>query len=248
MTFIIQTNSPTALGFGGGGLGFANIPNSVAIKFDAYKPSGNHSSTGLYIDGTYPNNTGLPPGNVFQDLAGTGIDFNASAQSGTPHTFQAMLTYDGTTLTETITDETTSATVSFSYTVNIAAIVGSNVAYVGFGGGSGGLTAVQDILSWTYTTLDPGQPGGTSLVAGAPAAGAAPAVMAAPATDPAGATTATGGAAPAAARSSSPASPAPVANVIPQSLIDTAAVDSILGSYSETPKSRKSALSRLVSL
>jgi hypothetical protein len=46
---------------------------------------------------------------------------------------------------------------------------------VGFGGGTGGNTAIQDILNWTYSTQDPGQPGGNAVVAGAPAAGATPA-------------------------------------------------------------------------
>jgi hypothetical protein len=34
--------------------------------------------------------------------------------------------------------------------VDIAAHLGSNVGYVGFGGGTGGETAVQDVLTWTY--------------------------------------------------------------------------------------------------
>src|SRR5262249_52982144 len=35
-TFILQTNSPTALGGTGGALGYQGIPNSVAIKFDVF--------------------------------------------------------------------------------------------------------------------------------------------------------------------------------------------------------------------
>ena len=47
-------------GQAGGGLGFGTdgggpiINNSVAIKFDAYKPGGDHSSTGLYVEGDLP--------------------------------------------------------------------------------------------------------------------------------------------------------------------------------------------------
>src|SRR5262249_48090361 len=50
-----------ALGDAGGGLGYAGIQRSVAIKFDAYKPSGNHSSTGIYYNGVNPDNTPAPP-------------------------------------------------------------------------------------------------------------------------------------------------------------------------------------------
>jgi len=37
--------------------------------------------------------------------------------------------------------------------VNIPAAVGGNTALVGFTGGTGGLTATQEIISWTYGTL-----------------------------------------------------------------------------------------------
>ena len=60
------------------------------------------------------------------------------------------MTYDGTTLTVLITDKVTNASATQSYTVNIPAIVGGTTAYVGFTGGSGGETAVQEILDWNY--------------------------------------------------------------------------------------------------
>jgi hypothetical protein len=87
------------------------------------------------------------------DLGGsTGIDFNAAAHSNPPHMFQATLSYEQstTTLMETLIDLTTNATVNFSYTVDIAAQVNGNTAYVGFTGATGGFNAIQDILSWTY--------------------------------------------------------------------------------------------------
>jgi hypothetical protein len=62
--------------------------------------------------------------------------------------FTVTLTYDGTTLSETILDNKTAATFSTSYTVNIESIVGGKQAFVGFTGATGGETAVQDILTW----------------------------------------------------------------------------------------------------
>src|SRR5439155_17734283 len=111
---------PASLGGGGGGLGYAGIGQSVAITMRAY----DHSSTELAVNGSFPG----PQNN----LSGTGIDFNAAAQASPRHTFQVTLSYSGTTLTETITDLTTSATVTETYNnVNIPATVGGNTAWVG---------------------------------------------------------------------------------------------------------------------
>ena len=65
------------------------------------------------------------------------------------------VTYNGTTLAWTITDATTAKTFSTSASVNIPSTVGGNSAYIGFTGGTGGSTATQEILTWTYT---PGSP------------------------------------------------------------------------------------------
>jgi hypothetical protein len=146
----------TALGGGGGALGYQGIAKSVAVKFDFWKPSGNHSSTGLYFNGVAPDNSPPAP-SVFQDLGGTPIDFNGSAQVNPPHTYQVQLVYNGSSLTETITDLNKPAPNSFSTTynnVNIAGTVSGNTAYVGFTGGTGGATSIQDVLTWSYTSSD----------------------------------------------------------------------------------------------
>jgi len=136
--FVIQGNSPTALGPTGGGLGYGpdhsggtgGIPNSIAVKFDLFNNAGEgNDSTGLYIDGVSPTVPAV-------DMANSGINLQSSDG------MNVTLSYNGTTLTETITDTVTHATFTTIYTVNIPAIVGSNVAYAGFTGGTGGLTAV----------------------------------------------------------------------------------------------------------
>ncbi len=149
LTFIIQSNSPTALGGAGGALAYFPISNSVAIKFDLFKPDrplpqlrGN--STGLYTGGHFPGTPAPGSGDVQVDLEGTGIDLRNQNPK------KVVLTYDGTTLTETITDLSTMATFTTSYTVDIRSKVSSDSAFVGFGGGTGGLTAIQDILTWRF--------------------------------------------------------------------------------------------------
>jgi hypothetical protein len=149
MTFTIQANSPTALGGEGGGLGYFSIRNSVAVVFDLIKDGGN--LTGLYTDGQFPC-----CGNGISVRVANGVDLrNANPK-------RVVLSYDGT-LTETITDLTTMATFTTSYTVDIPSkvVVGnSNLFYIGFTGGTGGLAAIQDVLTWTFqqTNVDIPQP------------------------------------------------------------------------------------------
>ena len=139
ITFIIQGNASTAMGGTGGGLGYgpdpvyggSSIPNSAAVKFDLYNNQGEgNDSTGLFTDGHQPT-VGLTPPDVSIDLTDTGIDLHSG------HIFQVDMTYDGTTLAVTILDTQTLALASQSYAVDIPAFVGSNDAFVGFGGGTG---------------------------------------------------------------------------------------------------------------
>jgi hypothetical protein len=70
--------------------------------------------------------------------------------------FNVQITYDGTTLTMTITDANTPAdTFTASWAVNLPSTVGANTAYAGFTGGTGGETSAQDILNWTFASGAP---------------------------------------------------------------------------------------------
>ncbi len=138
ITFTIQNVGPGALGSLGGGLGYANIPNSVAIKFDLYNSGGEGpDSTGLYTGGAMPTVPAI-------NLTGTGIDLHSGDN------INAHITYDGTNLTMTLTDVLTLASWSTSWPINIPSLVGGNTAYVGFTGGTGASTASQKLTFWTY--------------------------------------------------------------------------------------------------
>ncbi len=133
--FVIQRVSPSALGGGGGGLGYSGISNSVAVAFDIY-PSGG-SYTGLFTNGASPqaeNQTTLT------------LDFHNG------NVFRARLVYDGTTLQVTITDTVSNASQTQNYTINIPSTIGGNTAHVGFTAATGGLNAIQDIRTWTFST------------------------------------------------------------------------------------------------
>jgi hypothetical protein len=150
ITFVLEGNGPTSIGDTGGALGYSVLSSevhtftkSVAIKFDVYSNSGEGiDSTGVYQDGAAP----ITP---FVDMTSSGLVLTSG------HVFNVTMSYNGTTLTMTITDATTAASFTNSWTVNIPTIVGGNTAYVGFTGGSGGTVSTQEILTWTYT---PGTP------------------------------------------------------------------------------------------
>jgi Domain of unknown function (DUF1929)/Legume lectin domain/Glyoxal oxidase N-terminus/PKD domain len=145
-TFTLQGVGPTAIGPPGGGLGYgpdtpggtAGIANSLAVKFDLYDNQGEGvNSTGLYTNGASPT----VPATTF----GGGVDLHSG------DIFQVHLSYDGSTLAMTITDTAIpSDTYTISWPINIPGTVGGNSAYAGFTAGTGGLTANQDIIKWTY--------------------------------------------------------------------------------------------------
>jgi hypothetical protein len=137
-TFTIQNVGTTALGATGSGLGYQNIGKSVAIKFDLYSNAGEGSdSTGVYVNGAVPTVPAV-------DMTSSGV----LLKSG--DVMLAHLTYDGLTLSMTLTDQSTNQVFSFSKAINIPQTVGGNTAYVGFTGSTGGLSAIQNILRWTY--------------------------------------------------------------------------------------------------
>jgi hypothetical protein len=121
----------------------AGIPNSVAVKFDFFSNSGEgNDSTGFFVNGVSPT---VPAVN----MTSSGVVLASG------DTMAAQLTYNGTTLTLNITDTVTGKTFAYSSAINIPSTVGAPTAYVGFTGGTGGLTAIQNIKSWTFSSGTP---------------------------------------------------------------------------------------------
>jgi len=139
-TFAIQGNSTSAIGGSGGKLGYGNIGKSVGVKFDLYNNAGEGpDSTGLYLNGPDPTVPAV-------DMTSSGVDLHSG------HVFSVHIVYDGANLTMTITDTTNTAlTFTQTWPVNIPGTVGANTAFVGFTGATGGYTANQSVLTWTYT-------------------------------------------------------------------------------------------------
>ncbi len=138
-TFTIQNMGVTALGGNSAGLGYQDIQSSVAVKFNFYNFQNEGSdSTGVYTDGQ-------PPVIPSIDISPSGIQLASGDR------IQATITYDGTTLTLNLLDLTNNDTFTTSQAINIPQVVGGNTAYVGFTGSTGGLSATQALLSWTYS-------------------------------------------------------------------------------------------------
>lgn len=139
-TFTVQNMGKNALGGDSAGLGYQDITKSVAIKFNFYNYMNEGSdSTGVYTDGE-------PPLTPTVNIAPSGI------QLGSNDTIMAQVTYNGTTLTLKLDDLVTNDTFTMSKVIDIPQVVGADTAYVGFTGGTGGLSSSQKILTWTYST------------------------------------------------------------------------------------------------
>jgi hypothetical protein len=160
MTFTIQNMGLNAVGGIGGALGYQSITPSVAVKFDLFNNNGEGiNSTGFYTNGAAPTFPAL-------DLTPSGVNLHSG------DILHAHLTYDGTTLTLTLTDTVTNATFTASEAIDIPSTVKANTALVGFTAGTGGTVATQNVLNWTFTPgASTSSPTPTTTPTFAPAAG-----------------------------------------------------------------------------
>src|SRR5439155_6789965 len=95
------------LGYGpdtAGAIPYSGMSKSVAVKFDIYSNSGEGTdSTGLYTGGASPTTPAV-------DMSSSGVLLSGDV-------FSVHMSYNGTTLTMSITDTTTSQTFSTSWTI-----------------------------------------------------------------------------------------------------------------------------------
>jgi hypothetical protein len=146
--FVIQ-NDPrgtTALGFGGGGLGYAGITSSVALLLNIYSGSPGGSGLMLGTNGVdVYDGSGAPSGMSYQSTAPVNLD------GGNP--IAVALLYTGGILHVSLTDTVTSANFQTNIPVNVPAFTGTNVAWVGITGSEGGTLSYQIVSDFSYVPL-----------------------------------------------------------------------------------------------
>jgi glucose/arabinose dehydrogenase len=152
--FVLQNSSAglNAIGSKGGGLGYKNITNSLAIEFDTYQNSFDSNGNHLSLLGNGDVTTSLVSANPVFDLnSGSSrnawIDYDAASDT--------LKVY----ISETAVKPTTEL---LSYNIDLAATLGSN-AYFGFTAATGGLYNAQDIQNWKFSSSSIEDPGQLSL-------------------------------------------------------------------------------------
>lgn len=151
IVFTVQTVSNLA-GGAGGGIGYAGLANSVGIEFDNWfndeiigqDPSDSH--VGINLNGSVNSvvtkdiSPDLDDGNVWSAW----VDYN-----GATNQLEVRLSQD-----EIRPDE-----VFLSHTVNLASVLGSTDAFVGFTSGTGAAGADHDVFGFqfndTFKPIDP---------------------------------------------------------------------------------------------
>ena len=139
--FVLQNNSPTALGGAGGSLGYlggtlGNSPNdkSVALAFDLWN---NNNQTGITRSGFGATGYG---GFFYSDTTPVAL------RNTTP--VEVDITFRDGVFSQTLTQGAN--TITKSVNLNVVDRVGTT-GFVGFTGGTGGANAEQKITDFTYT-------------------------------------------------------------------------------------------------
>ena len=152
LAFILQNSSAgvNALGGSGSALGYGTdgivpaISSSAAVEFNLFSP---------YVQGTAFETDGATA------AAAAAYNPTGSVAFWNGDAMHVVLSYNGSVLTETLTDLTNGATYSTSYTVDLAADVGAGTAYVGFSAATGAVYSTQTVSNFTFAdltvTIDP---------------------------------------------------------------------------------------------
>ena len=141
ITFIVQTNSSTA-GGAGGGIGYHGVPNSVAIEYDTF-------DNGPSLNDPDGNHVGIDLGGNIASTASASV----ATRMNDGNIWYSWVDYNGVTMLLEVRLSQTSirpSTAILSQTVNLATELQTTNAFVGFGSGTGSGVGDHDILSWEF--------------------------------------------------------------------------------------------------
>ncbi|MFN7782312.1 MAG: lectin-like domain-containing protein [Lysobacterales bacterium] len=149
LTFTVQTSSNSAVTVGGG-LGYAGINNSIAVEFDTFlngggDADGNHVAIDINGDVFH---------NVYTAAQGYYVAYGNEFANGS--TYHVWVDYNGATQTmevrvaENSNNRSTAPLLLNKSGINLASILGTNQAFVGFTAATGGSWETHDIQTWYF--------------------------------------------------------------------------------------------------
>ena len=170
ITFVLAAN-PGGLGTAGYGMGYQGVDlgHSLAIEFDTYD-NGNPNSLGFFsAEPDSSNHVSLDVGGVLTNSDATNVYGNGSCgfAGGTPaqapnsaagcmsngNLWTANISYDGSALSVSLFDPAKGTVFNAlsAVPIDLATILGTNTAFVGFTGSSGAGWENEDIVNWRFS-------------------------------------------------------------------------------------------------
>ena len=142
LVFVVQTNANN-VGGNGGGMGYLGVPNSVGAEFDTWDngggfgdPNGNHVNFdfggSFALTGAVPIANRMNNGNIWSAW----VDYNGATNTLELRLVESSVIRPVTPLIST--------------NVNLATVLGTTNAFVGFTSGTGAAFGNHDILSWEF--------------------------------------------------------------------------------------------------
>lgn len=140
-SFIMQNQSKSIVGQAGEGLGYAGISNSVGVAFDTYYNAGT-------ID-IRPDHTEINTGGRMNGVGGVHVLGSGNVKDGKYHA--ANIDWDASTQKLRVSFD---GVQTDNQQLDLASLIGSKEAYVGFAGSTGGLYNLQKINTLSYHSTD----------------------------------------------------------------------------------------------
>ncbi len=140
LAFVVQTLGNNVGGLGGG-IGYDGITNSIAVEFDTWNNGG--------IDDSSSNHIGI---DVNGNIDSVVLAEVTEADMNNGDIWNAWVDYNSVTqlLEARLTRSSTRPTTAMvSHTIDLASVLGTTNAFVGFTSGTGAAFANHDLLAWT---------------------------------------------------------------------------------------------------
>lgn len=165
LTFVLAKGS-SGLGGAGGGIGYAGVPNSVAIEFDTYNNGGGDANSsnhvGIDTNGSLSSVFLASPYGVSTCDWYSGYLKPGCMSNG--NIWSVAISYDGSLLDVWVQDGASSQQhIINSYSIDLTSDLGTSTAYVGFTSATGSGYENHDVLNWRFANTTDLAPGGGSV-------------------------------------------------------------------------------------